>query len=156
MKRGSQSSGARYKALLQLLRTADTLWNTSHAFFARWNLSPSQFNVINLLSDQPDGLSQVELGRMLIMHRSNVTGLIDRLEKRRLVQRRDAAEDRRAYCVVLTAAGRALVQRILPDYYRMAEEVWGGFPVDRAKQLTAAMAKLCANTEKLMKGKESP
>ena len=156
MKRGNQSSGPRYKALLQLLRAADTLWNTSHAFFARWNLSPSQFNVLNLLSDQPDGLSQVELGRMLIMHRSNVTGLIDRLEKRGLVQRRDAAGDRRAYCVGLTAAGRTLVQNILPHYYRMAEGVWGGFPVKRAEQLTADLERLCANTEKLMARKEEP
>lgn len=72
----------RYQALLQLLRTADCLWNASRVFFARWELSPSQFNVLNLLSDQPDGLSQIKLGCLLITHRSNVTGLVDRLERR--------------------------------------------------------------------------
>jgi DNA-binding MarR family transcriptional regulator len=156
MKRGSPSSGVRYKALLQLLRTSDTLWNTSHAFFARWDLSTSQFNVLNLLYGQPDGLSQIELGRLLITHRSNVTGLIDRLEKRGLVQRRDVAEDRRAYCVVLSAAGRALVRRILPKYYQIAEEVWGGLPAERAGQLTADLEELCANAEKLITRKEGP
>ena len=41
-----------YQALMELLRTADTLWNTSRVFFERWNLSPSQFNVLNLLQDR--------------------------------------------------------------------------------------------------------
>src|SRR5439155_27087571 len=36
--------GPRYRALLQLLRTAETLWNSSRLFFVRWELSPSQFN----------------------------------------------------------------------------------------------------------------
>src|SRR5208283_3859752 len=90
-----------YQALVQLLRAADTVWNASRAFFARWDLSPSQFNVLNLLERNPRGLSQTELSRQLIMHRSNVTGVVDRLEERRLVKREDAADDRRAYRVVL-------------------------------------------------------
>ena len=89
-------SNPRYQALLQLLRTADTIWNASRAFFDRWDLGPSQFNVLNLLRLHPDGLSQSELSRELIMHRSNVTGLVDRLERRSLVERKDAAGDRRA------------------------------------------------------------
>ena len=80
MKPVSPSRPAQYQALLQLLRTADLLWSASRVFFARWELSPSQFNVLNLLSDQTAGLSQIELGRLLITHRSKVTGLIDRLE----------------------------------------------------------------------------
>src|SRR5438552_12390052 len=97
MRAKSTAPGPRYQALLQLLRTADTLWNASRVFFARWNLSPSQFNVLNLLYDHPKGLSQIELGRLLVMHRSNVTGLIDRLEARGLVGRRDNSSDRRAF-----------------------------------------------------------
>ena len=49
------AAGPRYRALLQLLRTAENLWNASRVFFGRWDLSPSQFNVLNLLSGEPDG-----------------------------------------------------------------------------------------------------
>ena len=137
--------GPRYRALLQLLRTAETLWNASRLFFARWDLSPSQFNVLNLLYDQPEGCTQIELSRSLIMHRSNVTGLVDRLEARSLLQRRDSAGDRRAYRVVLTAAGRKLVQQILPHYYAAAERVWGELSPARADQLTQELARVCAS-----------
>ena len=78
--RAESASSLRYRALLQLLRTSDTVWNASRLFFARWDLGPSQFNVLNLLHGVA-GLSQTELSRELIMHRSNVTGLVDRLEQ---------------------------------------------------------------------------
>ena len=147
------ASAARYRALLQLLRTADSLWNASRVFFSSWNLSPSQFNVLNLLADQPGGLSQTELGRLLIMHRSNVTGLVDRLEQRGLLRRRDAAGDRRAYCVMLTPAGRKLVGQITPEYLRMAEKVWGNFPASQARQLTSDLEQISAGAARLLKPK---
>ena len=73
MKRKSSAPGPRYAALIQLLRTAEELWNASRVFFARWELSPSQFNLLNVLTEFPDGCTQSDLSRQLIMHRSNVT-----------------------------------------------------------------------------------
>ncbi|MBL9139047.1 MAG: MarR family transcriptional regulator [Verrucomicrobiales bacterium] len=126
---------ARYQALIQLLRTAEDLWNASRVFFARWDLSPSQFNVLNLLYGQIDGLSQSELSRLLIMHRSNATGLIDRLERRRLVQRTEDPQDRRAYRVLLTPNGIDLLQTIYPHYFKAADAVWAGLPDQRVEGL---------------------
>ena len=144
--------GPHYEALLQLLRTSETLWNASRLFFARWDLSPSQFNLLNLLTDAPDGVTQVELSRSLIMHRSNVTGLADRLEERGLITRKDNPNDRRAYRVVLTAAGRKLMQKVLPEYYVAAEKIWGEFPLNRTKQLVADLERLSASVEQFSKG----
>jgi DNA-binding MarR family transcriptional regulator len=150
----ADSVTSRYQALLQLLRTADTLWNSSRLFFVRWDLSPSQFNVLNLLADDPIGLSQVELGRLLITHRSNVTGLVDRLEKRGLVSRNEAENDRRAYRVVLTTAGRRLLQQVLPEFHALADAVWVGTPAAQARKLTKDLAKLSKNAETLIQMKE--
>ena len=125
MKIKVNAEGPRYDALMQLLRTADTIWNSSRMLFDRWEISPSQFNILNLLYNKPAGLSQVELSRALIMHRSNVTGLVDRLEARDLVKRSDIPGDRRAYRVSLTVAGKKLVSQILPEYFTAAEALWG-------------------------------
>lgn len=141
--------GPRYPALMQLLRTADTLWNASRLLFARWDLSPSQFNVLNLLYDAPEGLTQVELSRQLLMHPSNVTGLVDRLARRKLVQRRDAPRDRRAWRVVLTPAGQRLMQEVLPHYYEAAEEVWGDLPQSRTAQLLQDLETVAANAQRM-------
>jgi DNA-binding MarR family transcriptional regulator len=136
-----------YRALMELLRTADTLWNASRVFFERWDLSPSQFNVLNLLHFNPDGLSQTDLSRQLIMHRSNLTGLVDRLEKRGLVARREVAADRRAYRVVLTAAGTRLLREILPRYYEEAARVWDCLPARRAAEMIADLQQVARNAQ---------
>lgn len=147
----SASSSARYQALLQLLRTSEALWNASRVFFDQWKLSASQFNILNLLHLESRGCTQVELSRLLIMHRSNITGLVDRLEKRGLLQRKDNPSDRRAYKVTLTVAGRKLIEKILPDYYAAAETIWGNFPNTRTKQLIGDLEKLSANIAKFSK-----
>ena len=51
----------RYRALLQLLRTSDTIWRASQTFFERWDQGPSQFNVLNLLHHNPGGLSHTSV-----------------------------------------------------------------------------------------------
>jgi DNA-binding MarR family transcriptional regulator len=136
-----------YRALMELLRTADTVWNASRVFFERWGLSPSQFNVLNLLRFNPSGLSQTDLSRQLIMHRSNLTGLVDRLEQRGLVARREVAADRRAYNVVLTVAGTKLLSDILPQYYEDAAQVWGHLSARRSATLIADLQKAAQNAQ---------
>ena len=141
----SQRSAARYDALLQLLRAANALWDASRVFFEQWNLSPSQFNVLNLLDSCPRGLSQTELGRQLLTHRSNVTGLVDRLEKRGLVRRNEVSADRRVYHVALTAKGAVLLKSILPHYHNEADLIWDGIAEEHISSLLAALDRVTQN-----------
>lgn len=134
--------GPRYGALLDLLRVAESVWEASRVFFAQWDLSPSQFNILHLLRNSPGGLSQTELSRSLITHRSNVTGLVDRLEQRGLLLRREDSGDRRAYRVVLTTEGSRLLESILPGYFEAIEELWGDIPASRAVQIVEALSSL--------------
>jgi DNA-binding MarR family transcriptional regulator len=147
MKSEFPQPGPHYGVLIELLLTAETLWNSSRVFFARWNLSPSQFNVLNLLYDRPGGCSQTELSRQLIMHRSNVTGLVDRLAARGLVRRTDDPGDRRAFTLLLTRGGKKLVREILPHYYRAAEAVCAGLSSNRIDPLVAELQKVRAAAE---------
>jgi len=142
------SSTLRYDALLRLLRTANVIWDASRVFFDQWQLSPSQFNVLNLLQANPEGISQTELGRQLLTHRSNVTGLVDRLEKRGLVERRAAPQDRRVYRVLLTSAGEKLLRTILPHYHSEAEHVWDGVSNQGISELLGALDHVTQNAAK--------
>ncbi len=156
MKPAPPSASQPYQALVQLLRAADTVWGASRAFFARWDLGPSQFNVLNLLEGNPSGLSQTELSRQLIMHRSNVTGLLDRLEKRGLVKREEVAGDRRAYRVVLTPDGARLMAEVLPRYYEGAGRVCGHLSERRAAGLIADVRQIAQNAERIAAGLPPP
>src|SRR5262245_8145032 len=142
--------GVRYEALLRVLRATEALWEASRVFFDYWELSPSQFNLLKLLYDHPDGATQIELSRQLIMHRSNVTGLVDRLERRCLVKRREVHSDRRVYHVVLTARGRALLLRILPRWYEITEQVWADLSRRDAERLASELETMVAQAHRLL------
>lgn len=77
------------------------------------DLTHVQYNVLRILRGAgPAGLSSGEVGERLITRSPDVTRLIDRLENRGLVVRRQDEEDRRAVRICITDAGRDLVTRI--------------------------------------------
>ncbi|MBX3734761.1 MAG: MarR family transcriptional regulator [Verrucomicrobiae bacterium] len=141
------SDGVHYQALLQLLRTSEAIWSASRQFFEPWGLTPAQFNLLNLLSETGDGLTQSDLSRELLTHRSNITGLVDRLEARGLVQRREQSGDRRAWRVVLTPDGRRQMHTLLPAYYRAAARLWDGISEQRAAKAADVLRAIAANAE---------
>lgn len=96
-------------------RTAMRLKQELHRAFkeAGHNVTPEQWAVLNRLWEE-DGLSQVELADRTFKDRPNMTRMIDVLERRELVERRENPEDRRAYKVHLTEAGWALKDQLIP------------------------------------------
>ena len=72
---------------------------------AEFDLSPQQAKAFHELR-QP--LSMGELAERLLCDASNVTGIVDRLESRGLVERQADPDDRRVRRLVLTADGREL------------------------------------------------
>ena len=61
-------------------------------------------------------LTHRELGRKLLTSPGNLTDVVDKLEKRGLVTRVRAEQDRRQVRVELTEAGRALIADIFPRH----------------------------------------
>ncbi len=151
MKPPVTAPGPKYSASLELLRLSEALWNATRLFLTRWELSPSQFNVLNLLDDRPAGCTQIELSRQLITHRSNVTGLLDRLAARGLIERRVVAGDRRVFNIVLTTSGKELMKRIQPEYYRALEQIWGSAGTNDARQFVSSFSRVVENAHRIAK-----
>src|SRR5687768_10153973 len=82
------------------------------AIAAELGLSEAQCGVLERLRPEAP-ISMCRLAEALDCDRSNVTGIVDRLEARGLVERRLDSSDRRVKNLVLTAAGRRLRQRLL-------------------------------------------
>lgn len=73
-------------------------------------LRPPSFGTLRAL-DQPRTMS--EIATVLHCDNSNVTGIVDGLEERGLVQRTQSARDRRVKLIELTAEGRRLRARLV-------------------------------------------
>jgi DNA-binding MarR family transcriptional regulator len=110
-----------------IVSTADLFLRESARLFRPHGLTAAQFNVLNILADPElaKGVSQRELADLLVVDRSNVTGLIDRMETAGWVRRADDPADRRVYRVNLTASGRKLWEQVAPGYAAVVRQVTG-------------------------------
>lgn len=76
-------------------------------------ITPTQWAALATLHGQ-GALSQNQLGRMTYMDPATTQGVILRLVERRLVERHPDPQDRRRTSVRLTAAGRGMVNALIP------------------------------------------
>jgi MarR family 2-MHQ and catechol resistance regulon transcriptional repressor len=81
------------------------------------NLTISQFGVLEALYHLGPQAQNI-LGEKILKSNSNMTTVIDNLEKRNLVRRNRAEDDRRKIIVHLTDEGRDLIQKIFPEHVR--------------------------------------
>jgi DNA-binding MarR family transcriptional regulator len=109
---------------MNIVITGEILSKEAHQVLAPLGITEVQFNVLMLLAYQSDGeLTQTRLGDMLLVNRSNVTGLIDRTEKAGWVRRVSTGEDRRVYYIQITPEGKNLLTRAHRVYYARVEEI---------------------------------
>lgn len=113
------------KLVHDIVATGDLFLRESARLFRPHGLTAPQYNVLNLLAGRDDGLgySQRELADTLVVDRSNVTGLLDRMESAGWVRRVDDANDRRVYRVQLTPTGKKLWQKVTPAYADVVAQV---------------------------------
>ena len=80
-------------------------------------LSMPDYEVLVHLTDSPQGRIRVtDLARLLQWERSRVSHHTTRMERRRLVQRVDCAEDGRGAFIVITPQGRAAIEQAAPGH----------------------------------------
>ena len=134
-----------HETLLSLYYTAAQLKKTADAFFREYGLTDVQFNLLMLLHHQAEpgeGLTQVDLSRMMLVNRANITGLVDRMEKAGLVERRAVPGDRRYNTIVMTPHGKKLLTKVENDYRRTIEGLLGGITQAEMRQLTDLLGRV--------------
>jgi DNA-binding MarR family transcriptional regulator len=131
-----------YRLTVAVFETAGVLLRGSQKLFRPHGLTAAQFNVLNLVARNESGMSQRELSDLLVVDRSNVTGLLDRMEKAGWVRRDDSPGDRRVYRVSLTAAGQKLWERVNPLYLSAIAEVTEGLSGKRIRECIELLGQL--------------
>lgn len=85
----------------------------AHGLSLRW------YDVLLHLYAAPGrSLAMRDLGRAVVISKSGLTGLVDRMERAGLVARRPAPRDRRTILVVLTAEGAAAYEAARVEHRR--------------------------------------
>jgi len=87
-------------------------------------------------------MPQPRLCAKLLMSGSNLTTVIDNLERNGWVRRERDTVDRRVQNVHLTDAGRSLIERVFPSHVARITEALGALTRDEQKELGRLCRKL--------------
>jgi DNA-binding MarR family transcriptional regulator len=124
-----------HEALMGLWWTGLLLKKRANTFFKKALSSEAQFNVMMVLRYSEEPLTQNQLSEKLLVDKSNITGLVDRMAKAGLIHRIPVPHDRRCYHVELTAAGRDMLDQIEQPYRQHVHQLMAIFSLEEITQI---------------------
>jgi DNA-binding MarR family transcriptional regulator len=145
----------RHEAMLGIVRTATLASALAGKILRRFDLTEAQFNVLFALRYKTRAITQVELGRRLVVTRATVTSVLDKLESKGYVERRDVPDNRRSYHVELTEAGRELVEKVEPVYRESIHYVLGYLNDGELRELIGKLEPARARLRELANGADT-
>ena len=125
-------------AWLRLARVFQRVDRASVDVLRRWDLSVAQFDVLVQVGLR-EGLTQQQLADQLLVTKGNVCQLLDRMEERGLLERRQEGRANRLY---LTEKGRALRAEATPAQEQLIEDVFAALPRAQQAALLASLRRL--------------
>ncbi|HIJ65308.1 MAG TPA: MarR family transcriptional regulator [Candidatus Hydrogenedentes bacterium] len=139
-----------HEAILSIYFTASRIKKRADRFFRDYGLTDVQFNLMMLLKHQAgnkDGLSQVDLSRMMLVNRANITTLIDRMERSELVIRTSVPNDRRYNLIKLTDHGETLLRRVEKAYRHEIGRIIGDLSESEIARVIGLLERVRENVE---------
>jgi MarR family transcriptional regulator, organic hydroperoxide resistance regulator len=118
------------EALLSLSRTNNILEFHFNSIFNNYKITSTQFNILRILKGNrnPEGMTCSDIGSRMITRDSDITRLLDKLEKSGWIQRQRPDSDRRKVLSLITEQGLALVSEITPQLDNLEKQLFQHLP----------------------------
>lgn len=106
------------EVIYNIARAYTIIDNFISKFLETYNLSPAKFNILLMVKHvgKDKGIPQQEISKLLLVTTSNMTRMIDKLEKDEYVERLHQEGDRRVNLIKITEKGSDLLNAIWPHY----------------------------------------
>jgi DNA-binding MarR family transcriptional regulator len=115
---------------------------------AGYDLTPVQYAALAAISANP-GMDQVTLAGLIAYDRTTITGVVDRLVQKGLVERHESSRDRRARELKVTPAGRKALNGITPAVEAAQRIMLRGLTQKEVKELMRLLQKAIASGNEL-------
>ena len=134
--------GERYLKSIRLLAECMQGFERFSADYVRqYGLTHAQFDIIATLGNTC-GMSYKELGQKTLITKGTLTGVVERLEEKGLVQRERCTRDKRSYFVRLTQAGEQVFENVFPKLTSQAQQYFSSYGEDDFLRLEGELSKL--------------
>ena len=129
------------KLVIALSRTQTSFARAIQNFLTPYDLTTAQFGVLEALYHLGD-LKICELIDKTLSTSGNMTVVIRNLEKEGLITRHVNVEDRRAFVIGLTEAGRTLIRPVFEQHLFLLEDVFGRLTLEDKDALLVLLKKM--------------
>lgn len=119
---------------IKLMRASDSVVSRVHRHLDEWELTVSQFGVLDALMHL-GAMRQKDLAHKILRSSGNLTMVIGNLEKRGLVRRERSISDRRVIVVYLTTEGECLINEIFPKHVEIIKKEFSILTADQQIEL---------------------
>jgi DNA-binding MarR family transcriptional regulator len=137
----TEQAKTRLDCWLQLIRTFDLFQGAVSTELQKHGLTLPQFEVLSSLAIA-SCTNQQELAERLQVTKGNLVGLIDRLAERGWAERAPDAEDRRVNRVLITKAGKAILDKVYPSHMQAVEALMEKLSLKEVETLRGLLKKL--------------
>lgn len=139
-----------FEAMFSLVSAYDAFALRMNRRLQHFNLSLAAFNVLMILNQpiyREAGCRLSQLGKLLLVSKANITGVMDSLVKRGLAERVDAPRDRRVKLAKTTPEGEALFAVMLPGHFRTTRRLFNGLKRAEKRNLRDLLVRLRRSVE---------
>ena len=110
------------------------------------DISTEQWVLLDRLRTQGNA-SQTDLANGTFKDAPTVSRIIDKLARKKLVERQRFPNDRRRYLVAITPAGRELHARVIPHVRELRRQTWAGLTEEDYHRLQGLLRHIRCNFE---------
>jgi DNA-binding MarR family transcriptional regulator len=128
------------ETVLNIVRTADALLRDLDRLLKPHGLTSTQYNLLRILRGVGEaGATCSEIRERAVKQDPDITRLLDRMEKRGLIERSRGTKDRRLVTTTITKQGLAMLKGLDAPVDALHERELEGFSKQRLHELTDDM-----------------
>ncbi len=131
---------------VKLMRATDSFTSRTHKHIAEFNLSLSQFQVLEVLHHRGP-LCQKTIAEKVLKTSGNLTTVVENLSKRDLVVREQDEFDKRFYSIHLTTKGEMLIAKVFSQHLKILVSEMSVLSKQEQEQLATLCKKLGMGTK---------
>jgi len=129
------------KLFIVLSRASKVVLEEANKLIESYKLNPTEFAVLELLYHK--GRQPIQkIGQKILLSSGSMTYVVDKLEKKGLIERVYCTEDKRITYMSITTAGKDLIEEIFPSHEKKINELMSALTESEQETAIELMRKL--------------
>lgn len=130
-----------------VIKLSKHLKNVLDKEFKDYNITASQFSVLNQIYRRNREITSAEIAEQLSSDRPTISGVVNRLEKKRMIEKIENTEDKRSSYLKLSKDGESLIKSLRETADKLNSEIFTALDSEEIKKFEKYIDRLIEKVE---------